>query len=101
MHQLLMTLVCVGRLVLGEYSKRWFGLGLEEWQDGAQADKIIQAVQTAFAVLGDKSRSHEPQERAKVFLVEYFTAVLAAVSATATHGALKLLVYSIDITTLF
>ncbi len=73
-------LVRVCRLVLGQYSKQWFGLGLEEWQGGAQADKIIKAIQTAFAVLGDKHFKHGPQERAKIVLVDYFTAVLAAVS---------------------
>ena len=68
------------RLVLGQYSKQWFGLGLEEWHNGDRTADFIEALQTAFAILGDKHLTHEPQQRAKMLLVEYFTDVLKAVS---------------------
>lgn len=71
---------CSGRLILGLYSKQWFGLGIEDWKGGGYAADLVKAVQDAFAILGDKHLTHRPQEQAKVVLTDYFEAVLAAVS---------------------
>ena len=74
-------LLCAcSRLIFGLYSKQWFGLGIEDWKDGGSAAAIVEAVQDAFAILGDKHLTHRPQELAKIKLTDYFQAVLSAVS---------------------
>lgn len=74
-------LLCAcGRLIVGLYSKQWFGLGIEDWNGGRSAAAIVEAVQDAFAILGDKHLTHRPQELAKIKLTDYFQAVLSAVS---------------------
>ena len=69
------------RLVLGQYSKQWFGLGIEDWKDGAHAADVVEAVHTAFAILGDKHLTHVPQQQAKLVLTDYFSTALAQVAS--------------------
>ncbi|KAK9836752.1 hypothetical protein WJX74_007457 [Apatococcus lobatus] len=82
------------RLILGLYSKQWFGLGIEDWNGGKHAADIVVAVQDAFAIFGDKHLTHRPQELAKIMLTDYFQAALAALrSQPKEHGKALLAAY--------
>ena len=67
------------RLVLGLYSRQWFGLGIEDWEQGAHTADLIKAVQDLFALFGDRHSEHPLQEQAKILLTRFCEAALEAV----------------------
>ncbi len=71
--------VLLRRMVFGLYSKEWFGLGIDEWEDGAQADAITKAIQETFAVVGAKSPDPIVKTKAKLLLTRYMEAAIAVV----------------------